>query len=210
MRLRTLLCMCAMACPVASLADDSPLSGYFHYTFSDDHQSAELDSLACATSFFHQTADGKGEDYILNRDVYQATGVIQYQRASSFTCTYAATTKTELCNTTVTHGAFPGGLSYFRYVSISKDTAVVDIYGDKASFDAALRTPPGDQTEQAARGTYTKCDWLSDATLKAHLQDWDGSMTDDQVITAYTDPFSQSDHVQMLAMARAIKATLSD
>jgi hypothetical protein len=210
MRLQKMFCLSVMVCPTASFADDSPLSGYYHYTFAEDHVSAELDSLACATSFFRQTPDGKGDDYILNRDLYQATGEIQYQRASSFSCTYDAATKSEVCNITVTHNAFPGGLSYFRYISISNDAAVVDIYNEKADFDAAANTAAGDPGEGAARGTYTKCSWLSDTVLKGHILEWDSSMTDEQVIAAYADPFSQSDHVQMLAMTRAIKAALSD
>jgi hypothetical protein len=39
--------------------------------------------------------------------------------------------------------------------------------------------------------------------------EWDASMTDDEVIDAYTDPFSQSDRDRMLDVARRIKAALT-
>jgi hypothetical protein len=192
-----------------SMADETPLSGYYHYMMIDDHQSAELDDLACATAFFRQNSDGTGDDYVLDRQKYLATGEIAFVRAANFICDYTAASRTETCETTTFHTAFSGGTSYFRYYSISADGAVLDTYLDKAAYDASFKGALSVDEDQRTRASYIKCDWLMDAALKGHLVEWDASMTDDEVIDAYTDPFSQSDRDRMLDVARRIKAALT-
>jgi hypothetical protein len=207
MRRYTAIGLIALASP--AFADPSPLSGYYAYTALADHQSAEMDDLVCAFAFFRQGTGGKGQAFVIDLETYQTTGNIAFVHTADFTCNYDAKAKTEACTTTLLDDDSPPFAFYSRYYSISNDAAVLDNFPDKATLDKSFKTPQFTPMADATRGSYRKCDWMTDAVVKPYIKEWDSSVTRDEIDFANTSPFGQFNGAQMVDVAKKVKAALS-